>query len=132
MPVKLGKDDKGCYAKWGDQGAHYYYECGDEDARNKAKEKAYKQGYAIGDFHRTNIKKMLEYFKWIALGSSNLDEVKYIDKQQILQVRFLSGSVYQYSQVPKEVYQELLAATSHGSYFYWNIRDNYRYKKISD
>jgi hypothetical protein len=47
MPVQLGKDKEGCYAKWGPEGAKYHYECGNEDSRNRAKDKALEQGRAI-------------------------------------------------------------------------------------
>lgn len=46
MPVKAGKDSKGCYYQWGDQ-KKYYYECGNKEAAKRAKEKASKQGQAI-------------------------------------------------------------------------------------
>lgn len=46
MPVKTGKDTKGCYAQWGSQ-KKYYYECGNKKARERAKAKAEKQGKAI-------------------------------------------------------------------------------------
>lgn len=45
MPVKTGKDKKGCFAQWGSQ-KKYYYECGNEKARERAKGKAEKQGRA--------------------------------------------------------------------------------------
>lgn len=46
MPVKTGKDNKGCYAQWGNSGKKYYYTCGNEAARNAAKVKAHRQGAA--------------------------------------------------------------------------------------
>ena len=49
MPVEISKDSQGCYSRWGQEGKKYYYECGNEEERNKAKEKSYQQGYAIGD-----------------------------------------------------------------------------------
>ena len=48
MPVQLGKDKTNCFARWGRSGKKYYYTCGNETARNKAKQKAYEQGIAIG------------------------------------------------------------------------------------
>lgn len=45
MPVRSGKDSKGCYYQWGSQ-KKYYYKCGDKDARKKARAKAAKQGQA--------------------------------------------------------------------------------------
>ena len=47
MPTKLGKDSKGCFARWGSSGTKYYYTCGDNASRNRAKDKADKQGRAV-------------------------------------------------------------------------------------
>lgn len=46
MPVRVRKDSKGCFARWGEQ-TKYYYECGDANARERAKAKAAKQGTAV-------------------------------------------------------------------------------------
>lgn len=48
MPVNLGQDNNGCFARWGKQGKKYYYECGNEQARKDAKRKAFEQGLAAG------------------------------------------------------------------------------------
>ena len=45
MPVHTDKDSKGCFAQWGGQ-KKYYYECGNDSARDAAKAKATKQGQA--------------------------------------------------------------------------------------
>jgi hypothetical protein len=47
MPVNTGKDKDGCYARWGQEGKKYHYECGNENSRKQAKAKALKQGVAI-------------------------------------------------------------------------------------
>jgi hypothetical protein len=47
MPVKTGKDNKGCFAVWGDSGKKYYYSCNNKRAKNNARGKALKQGIAI-------------------------------------------------------------------------------------
>jgi hypothetical protein len=47
MPVKTGKDSKGCFAQWGGSGKRYHYRCGDVRARERAKKKAAKQGQAV-------------------------------------------------------------------------------------
>jgi len=46
MPVRTGKDRKGCFEQYGNQ-KKYYYKCGDKKARDRAKSKAAKQGRAI-------------------------------------------------------------------------------------
>ena len=89
-----------------------------------------------------------EFLKWISVPSTNLYAIDYTEQDQILKVEFQSGSVYQYYQVPIEIYEKLQthfpyksqeyirsngkigSAFSLGSYFYFNIRDKYRYKKL--
>jgi len=46
MPTHTGSDSQGCYARWGNHGKKYYYKCGDDAARDRAKAKADKQGQA--------------------------------------------------------------------------------------
>lgn len=64
--------------------------------------------------------------------SSNIEWVGYDDKKQNLYVGFLNGSVYCYYNVPKNVFDGLLNAGSHGRYFWVKIRrnNNYEYKRI--
>lgn len=47
MPVKISQDEKGFFARWGNEGKKYYYKCNDVSARNEAKRKAFIQGLAI-------------------------------------------------------------------------------------
>lgn len=49
MPVNLGQDKDGCFARWGKAGAKYRYECGNESERLAARKKAIAQGVAIGE-----------------------------------------------------------------------------------
>ena len=62
--------------------------------------------------------------------SSNINSVGYEESSNTLEIEFKSGSVYQYFNVPQEVYNELLQAGSIGGYFVKNIRDTYRSYKI--
>lgn len=55
--------------------------------------------------------------------SSNISAVGY--ENGTLAVKFSSGTVYHYSDVPANVYAELLAAESIGRYFAANIRNKY-------
>jgi hypothetical protein len=52
MPVNVGNDNGGCFARWGEEGKKYYYECGNDKQEGIAKEKAYKQGIAIGEYEK--------------------------------------------------------------------------------
>ncbi len=65
-----------------------------------------------------------------SVESSNLASVGYDEEKQILEVQFKHGGVYQYFEVPKNVYEELMNADSHGKYFVHNIKDDYEYQKM--
>jgi hypothetical protein len=62
--------------------------------------------------------------------SSNINSVGYEESSNTLEIEFKSGSVYQYFNVPQEVYNELLQDSSIGRYFIRNIRDTYRSYRI--
>jgi hypothetical protein len=62
--------------------------------------------------------------------SSNLASIGYDAENEILEVQFNHGGVYQYFDVPENVYEELMNADSHGRYFVANIKDDYEYQKI--
>jgi KTSC domain len=65
------------------------------------------------------------------VSSSNLASVGYDQTTQTLEVEFLHGGVYQYSDVPSAVYDGLMTADSHGSYFDRYVKKaGYRYQKI--
>ena len=64
------------------------------------------------------------------VNSSNLASIGYDPTSQILEIEFNSGTVYQYFAVPQSVYAALMSASSHGRYFYHNIRDSYHYHQI--
>ncbi len=62
--------------------------------------------------------------------SSMLREVGYDPETRTLEVEFTSGGVYEYYDVPPEVYDGLLRAESYGQYFQANIRDTYPYRRL--
>ena len=62
---------------------------------------------------------------------SALRSVGYDEAAQILEIEFLSGGVYRYYGVAREVYQELLDAPSKGSYFLKHIKDEYQYARAA-
>lgn len=66
------------------------------------------------------------------VSSSNLASIGYDAASQTLEVAFLHGGVYQYFGVPASVYQGVMAATSHGTYFDAHVKKGgYRYAKVS-
>lgn len=63
--------------------------------------------------------------------SSNIKSIGYSPTFQRLEVRFSTGALYEYEEVPQSVYESLLNAESKGSYFNRTIRKGgYRYRKV--
>lgn len=67
---------------------------------------------------------------WIYLDSSNLEAVRFDPDIEELHVMFKTEAIYTYDLVPEELVEDLLNAGSHGSFFYWNIRTDFPYKRI--
>lgn len=59
--------------------------------------------------------------------SSSLASVGYDEKNEILEIEFNHGGLYQYFDVPKEEYEALMNAESLGRYYFYNIRDSYEF-----
>ena len=68
--------------------------------------------------------------KFHRLDSSNIHSVAYSSKQKALIVKFSSGSIYTYRDVPMWQYMRMKRAESHGSYFSRHIKGNYETKYI--
>jgi len=66
----------------------------------------------------------------IKANSSNLESFWYNKDKKRLTIEFWSGSIYEYADVPEQLFNELRLAESQGSYFYKNIRSNFIYKKL--
>jgi len=64
----------------------------------------------------------------ISVISSNIASVGYEDN--VVEIEFNSLSVYQYFNVPKEIYEGLLIASSKGKYFNLFIKDKYECLRI--
>jgi hypothetical protein len=53
-----------------------------------------------------------------------------VGHSRVLEIQFESGRIYQYFDVPEDVYNEMLNAESKGKYFNSNIRGKYTYQEI--
>ena len=62
--------------------------------------------------------------------SSALVSVKYDAASGDLEIRFVSGRTYRYSNVPADVYEALLNAESKGAFFNAQIRDRYPHREL--
>lgn len=60
--------------------------------------------------------------------SSDIASIGYANG--LLHIRFHSGGLYSYSNVPLSIYEGLMSASSHGKYFHAHIRGRYGDTKI--
>lgn len=65
-----------------------------------------------------------------SVQSSSIASIGYDEASQTLEIEFLNGAVYQYFDVPMQIYQEFLAASSKGEYLTQFIKGYYRYSKV--
>jgi len=65
----------------------------------------------------------------VSVSSSNLVSVGYCSESLTLEIEFNSGT-YQYYDVPNDVFDELMASSSLGSYLHHHIKSNYNYAQI--
>ena len=65
------------------------------------------------------------------VSSSNIASIGYNSIDQILEVEFLNGAIYQYYDVPEALYEGLMAAESHGKFLNEYIKKGgYRYDRV--
>jgi len=67
----------------------------------------------------------------VAVNSSSLKSVGYDESSKILEIEFSNGGIYQYFEVPKNIYLGLILAESPGRYFHGKVStSNYQFKKL--
>lgn len=62
--------------------------------------------------------------------SSNIEAIGYDEESGTLEVAFKAGTIYQYLNVPNNIYNSLMSASSHGKYLNDHIKDHYRFVQI--
>lgn len=65
-----------------------------------------------------------------AVSSSNIASVGYDESSGVLEVEFLNGAVYEYFDVPAQLYADFRAAASLGAFLNSQIRNRFRYQRI--
>lgn len=65
----------------------------------------------------------------IYVDSSNIEAIGYDDDAQELHVRFLSGASYIYHGVPRQIFDDLMQATSKGSFLNREVKSVYGFTK---
>lgn len=66
----------------------------------------------------------------VSVSSSNVASVGYDASSEILEVEFLSGSTYHYYSVPAHIYNELLSASSVGSYLHRHVKNSFDCSRV--
>lgn len=62
--------------------------------------------------------------------SSNISEIGYDQASSILEVLFTNGTLYQYNGVPAQVHDELMVASSHGSFLNSYVKGRFPYVRL--
>lgn len=88
------------------------------------------QRTAPGQKNDTNERAELESFTLSLPPSSTIQTATYYPKKRYLTVSFKSGSTYSYDSVPYNIMMAWRLSPSAGSYFYYNIRTKFNYRKI--
>jgi len=66
----------------------------------------------------------------VLIESSNLKSAKYDTESKDMIVTFNSGAIYEYNNVPWEMFTKFRMAKSQGKYFNENISRKYNYTKV--
>lgn len=61
--------------------------------------------------------------------SSNIARFSYDEANQVLKIEFKNGSIYDYFEVPENVYEGMRNAPSKGQYLAQQIKGIYRYAR---
>lgn len=67
--------------------------------------------------------------KMIYVASSNIEAIGYDDDTQELHIQFVSGGYYIYSEVPRQIYEDLMAASSKGSFLNREVKSVFKFQK---
>jgi hypothetical protein len=66
------------------------------------------------------------------VNSSMLRRVRYDPQKKFLDVVFRTGETYRYKDVPRDEFDGLMEAQSHGKYMQMYIIDNYKVERLDD
>ena len=67
---------------------------------------------------------------WQNVVSSNIQAVRYNKAEEILHIRFRDGGIYEFIDVPSNIYLGFMTSPSKGKYFHANIRGVFQSTRI--
>jgi hypothetical protein len=65
------------------------------------------------------------------MPSSVIKSMDYDAAAAVLKIIFVSGVIYEYKNVPENVYQSMKSSSSKGAYLNTHIKNNFEYKKLN-
>ena len=65
------------------------------------------------------------------VASSNIRAIGYDPHTQTLEIEFWSGGVYQYYGVPGQIHNEIMQASSKGSFLHVYIKNSYPFSRVA-
>lgn len=65
-----------------------------------------------------------------SVASSNISSIGFDPATETLEVEFLNGSIYQYYNVPQNMYDKLMAEGSKGRFLNTYIKNAYPYSRV--
>lgn len=65
---------------------------------------------------------------WTHVVSSNIAAYRYNEGDRIFEIKFTSGRVYSFADVPKNIVDEFASADSKGKYFNSAIKNSYTHR----
>jgi hypothetical protein len=66
----------------------------------------------------------------IRVTSTSIISIGYDPDTKTLELEFVNGNTYQYFDLPRSIYEALLAADSKGAFVNTQVKDHYRYRQI--
>lgn len=73
---------------------------------------------------------MASFFYLSGMPSSVVAHISYNADDATLRIRFVSGMVYDYKNVPPEIYEAMKHSDSKGTYLNKYIKGNFDFKKV--
>lgn len=64
------------------------------------------------------------------VSSSNLASAGYDESSEVMEVEFLDGSIYQYYNVPRSIYDALISAPSAGKFLASQVKGHFPYSRV--
>ena len=66
------------------------------------------------------------------MPSSVVAEIKYDKLSHTLRIIYVSGTMYDYKNVPEEIYASMKTASSKGTFLNQNIKGKYEFEKVKE